>query len=103
MINFSPLQGDELEIIVEAHMRTWSKSDLSVQLGEKFVRQFYILAMSDPHTLALGVRTKVGGKPVGWCIGFRGYSAFNKKLRQKMGFGLHLLTIAESFLVDYRF
>ena len=82
---------DEIESIIVAHMATWSKSDLSVQLGEGFLRHFYRRAVDDPDTLALAAPSRTGDGLACWCLGFRRYDAFNEALKRDMGWSLHLL------------
>ncbi len=93
MSAFFELRAEDVEPIVKSHMTTWGATDLSVQLGETFLRHFYTLAIEDPDTLALGVRGSKDNNLAGWCIGFRRYHEFNAALKKRMGLSLPLLTL----------
>mgnify|MGYP005642987139 CR=1 FL=1 len=91
MSEYFELDESHVGVIVAAHMETWQKDTLSVQLGPTFLNAFYKLAIADEQTLALGIRKKTKSPTSAWCLGFRQYNSFNAKLKSQMGLGLHIL------------
>ena len=81
MTEFRNLAPCHLNKLVEAHLTTWSGNDLSVRLGEGFVRRFYELAIEDPASFAMG-------------IGTSGDEDFNALLKKSMGLGFYFLVLS---------
>jgi len=85
------LESCHVEEIVAAHMETWAKNSLSVQLGPSFLNAFYTLAIADENTVAMGIQKSSDIPLSSWCVGFRRYNDFNAMLKSQMGIGLYFL------------
>lgn len=89
-MNIIDLEPRHLDTVVEAHMRTWERDELSVRLGRGFVERFYARAIADSGVVAVG--GAIGDEILScWCLGFREYDRFNQELQRSLGV---------SFLVD---
>ena len=93
MTEFRDLAPCHLNKLVEAHLTTWSRNDLSVRLGEGFVRRFYELAIEDPASFAVGIGTSENEGLSCWCLGFTCYEDFNARLKKSMGLGFYFLAL----------
>ncbi|MBL6933849.1 MAG: hypothetical protein ISR48_00385 [Alphaproteobacteria bacterium] len=93
MIEFRDLAPCHLNKLVEAHLTTWSGNDLSVRLGEGFVRRFYELAIEDTTSFAVGAGTSENEELSCWCLGFTCYEDFNSRLKKSLGLGFYFLVL----------
>lgn len=93
MSEFFELDGSMLDEVIAAHLVTWEKTSLSVQLGPAFLKAFYELAIEDDQTMALGIRKSSNAPISSWCVGFRAYNSFNEKLKKRLGIRLHIMVL----------
>lgn len=93
MPDFFELDASLLDEVIAAHLETWDKTALSVQLGATFLKEFYALAIADEQTIALGVRSAEDAPLSSWCIGFRAYNSFNDQLKKRLGLRLHMIVL----------
>jgi len=66
----------DVESIVGIHLNSWSADELSVKLGQSFVRRLYTHVVEADS--AFGYVYEKEGKIIGYAVGYHDYHAFNQ-------------------------
>jgi hypothetical protein len=84
---------NDLDQLVELHMKNFDANEFSMRLGEPFVRQFYEHALKSENTRIM-VGTGSEGNIFCFAIGFTAFRAFQSKIRKSMllPLALHILS-----------
>lgn len=78
LIDIHSARRDELDQIIDIHLTEYSKKELSVRLGKKFVRIFYYSIMFSDY--AKLIVASYLGEVTGYICVFTNYQEFNNKL-----------------------
>lgn len=79
------MTSEHIDQVAHIHATSWSPEEISVKLGEGYLKHFYSEVVSSPH--AFGYVNVENDTVDGYCTGFYQYSNFNSEfLRNSLSF-----------------
>jgi hypothetical protein len=85
------MNQDHLKQVIDIHASSWGKDEISVKLGDEYLKLFYVHLIRSPHSFAYIYRFE--NEVVAYATGFYDYRAFNRGILRQEKFRLFLILL----------
>lgn len=98
MVEIQKMDRTHVIPVADIHYSSWNDSEISVRLGERYLKKFYLSVVDSEHSF--GFISAVDNEVIGYATGYYDYIKFNQYFSQKYFFDL--IKIVLSRLVLFR-